>query len=488
MIVKKNKDDLINYLEDTSNLSGLSSLLYVPQNKTELKEAIIKCRDNNMAFTLSAGRTGTTGGCIPFKGAIISIENLNRVLSINKQEKIAKLEAGATLETLESQANQFNLTLAASPTESLATIGGAISTCASGVRGFGYGSIRKYIKEIEVILTNGETLLIKRGEVFARKRHFNFKHNDKVFDFYLPKYNLPPVKTQAGYFVKDGMDLIDLFIGSEGTLGVVLSCAVQLQDRSDSVFDGLIFFKNEADALSFVEIIKEMKNDRIFHPTSLEFFDKNSLNFLKKEYSFIPESESAVYFEQEVSDNGEYDYLFETWQKLLEESRAYLDESIFADTPKLRRKIFEFRHKLPQLINEFLRQNKQVKAATDIAVPDEKFREMYDYYLQKGEESKIKYLNFGHIGESHLHFNFLPQSKKESKRARRYLKEFCQRAVSLGGTVSAEHGIGKLKKPYLNIMFTEEDIKDMARLKRHFDPKCLLGLDNIFNKEILNQI
>ncbi|MDD5584709.1 MAG: FAD-linked oxidase C-terminal domain-containing protein [Candidatus Omnitrophica bacterium] len=84
-----------------------------------------------------------------------------------------------------------------------------------------------------------------------------------------------------------------------------------------------------------------------------------------------------------------------------------------------------------------------------------------------------------------MHFNFLPKNDKEAVRARQCLTAFCKRAVSQGGTVSAEHGIGKIKKPYLKIMYTPQDILEMAALKKYFDPHCLLGLDNIFEKELL---
>ncbi|MCK5289198.1 MAG: FAD-binding oxidoreductase, partial [Candidatus Omnitrophica bacterium] len=161
------------------------------------------------------------------------------------------------------------------------------------------------------------------------------------------------------------------------------------------------------------------------------------------------------------------------------------DESIIADTPREREKIFEFRHKLPQMINEFLRQNNQIKASTDIAVPWKNFEQMYFFYKEQAKQSGLNYVNFGHIGESHLHFNFLAENDQESLKAKVYMQTICRKAVSLGGTVSAEHGIGKLKKPYLKIMYKEEDIKSMANLKKIFDPNCLLGLDNVFEKELL---
>lgn len=476
MIIRDKNQDLLNYLEDTSNVKGKASLLYLPQDNQEVSQSVQECCKRKIPFTLSSGRTGTTGGCVPLEGAVISLEKLNKIIDIDEEKQIVRLQSGVSLENLEKEVNKFNLTLQASPTENLAFIGGAIATSASGVRGFGYGSIRRYVNGLEVILTTGKVINIKRGEIFSRGRQF---------DFNLPTYNLPQVKSQAGYFIEDNMDLIDLFIGSEGTLGVIVACEISLQRSPFNAFDGLIFFSKEINAFGFINKIKELKRRGMLQPTSLEFFDRNSLELLKGEYSFIPSCEAAVYFEQEVGDEASFDSTFLRWQELIEESGASLDKSILADTSRERKRVFEFRHKVPQIINEFLREKNQVKTASDIAVPDNKFYQMYAFYKEVAKEANIKYVNFGHIGESHLHFNFLPCNDDEGQRARKYLKKLCQKAVFLGGTVSAEHGIGKIKKPYLKIMYKESEIKEMAAVKKHFDPYCLLGLDNIFDKELL---
>ena len=92
---------------------------------------------------------------------------------------------------------------------------------------------------------------------------------------------------------------------------------------------------------------------------------------------------------------------------------------------------------------------------------------------------------FGHIGESHLHFNFLPRTSEQSQQAQQALAQLCRKAVSLKGTVSAEHGIGKIKKPYLALMYGPAHIQEMVRLKKYFDPHCLLGLDTLFDRELL---
>lgn len=487
MLIRDNSQDLLNYLEDTSNIKGRASLLYLPENNREVLESIKNCLKKCIPFTLSSGRTGTTGGSVPLQGAVISLERLNKIIAIDKERKLIHCQTGITLEKLEEEVNKSGLTLRASPTENLAFIGGAIATSASGVRGFGYGSIRKYVKSLEVILTTGETININRGEITAKKRHFDFMSRGRHFKFDLPGYQMPQVKSQAGYYVEDNMDLIDLFIGSEGTLGVIVSCRLKLQKVPFNIFDGLIFFPRESDAFNFIAEVKERKKIGKMNPASLEFFDENSLELLKDQYSFIPLCQAAVYFEQEAEDESSFEKLLFEWQELIEKNRADLESSIIAETSGQRKRIFDFRHKLPQTINEFLRKNGQVKVASDIAVPDDNFGQMYDFYKKTAQEAGVRYVNFGHIGESHLHFNFLPSNDEESKRAGEYIRRLYRKAVALGGTVSAEHGIGKIKKPYLGIIFKESEIKEMAVLKRYFDPACLLGLDNIFDKELLSE-
>jgi D-lactate dehydrogenase (cytochrome) len=209
---------------------------------------------------------------------------------------------------------------------------------------------------------------------------------------------------------------------------------------------------------------------------------------LKEEYSFVPQSQCAVYFEQAVENSDKQKGLMNKWIDLIEQSNAYMEKSLLADTPKERERIFEFRHRLPQAINEYLRKYKQLKTAVDCAVPHEAFMEMYNFYKEKANEAGVHYVNFGHIGENHLHFNFLPKTAEESITARKYMEIFCKKAVSLGGTVSAEHGIGKIKKPYLKIMYNKSQIEEMAQLKKYFDPFCLMGWIIYLVKEILSAI
>jgi D-lactate dehydrogenase (cytochrome) len=140
----------------------------------------------------------------------------------------------------------------------------------------------------------------------------------------------------------------------------------------------------------------------------------------------------------------------------------------------------EFRHALPVSVNEFIARHKQRKVGTDMAVPDEKFPAFLKFYKDTLNASGLDYVIFGHIGDCHLHVNLLPKNEEEAEHARHIYGRCIAEAVMMGGCVSAEHGIGKLKRKYLNVMMGERYINEMIELKRAFDPKGILGKGNMF--------
>lgn len=485
MIIKRRKEEFLSYLEDTSNLKGEASSLFIPEQEEEVSQLLEDFSQKGIPVTLSAGGTGTTGGRVPFEGVILSIEKLNRILDIDPGKKIVKAQAGVVLQDLEKELNRFKLSLRGLPTEPLAFSGGAVSTCASGLKSFKYSSIRNYVAGLKICFSDGNIIEFHRGKIFARKRKFDFTLKKKKFKFKLPSYTTLDIKSSAGYYVKENMDFIDLFIGQEGTLGCILEITLLVETMPLDYFDCLVFFDSQEDALNFVEELKDLRRKGEDYPCSVEFFDSNSLNLVKPFYSYLPEATCAVYIEQEVEFLHQQDKILDFWAEMIERHNSSLDKCWFAEDSSNREKLYEFRHKVPQQINEFLKAHHQIKMATDIAVPDRSFRKMFDFYQEKGRNSKIEFVNFGHIGDNHLHFNFLPRNEEEVFIAKGYIMEFIQKAISLGGTISAEHGVGKIKKPYLEIMYGSKHLEEMAELKKVFDPSCILGLDNIFSKEFL---
>ncbi len=292
------------------------------------------------------------------------------------------------------------------------------------------------------------------------------------------------------------MDLIDLFIGSEGTLGVIIEAELKLIPKPEGLLSGVVFFDDENKLLAFVAEARERSlatrgnsasegNPKRLGARALEYFDNQSLNFLRQKYPTVPDrAVGAIFFEQETTSSTE-DSLMTEWLSLLETHNALTDESWFATNEQDQTKLREFRHALPVLMNEWFAQHKQKKISTDMAVPDEAFAAMLRFYQDSLRDGDLRYTIFGHIGDNHVHVNILPRNDDEATRAWEIYRTFIRRAVEVGGTISAEHGIGKLKREYLRELYSEKHLLEMAALKRAFDPEGILSKGNMFSEELI---
>ena len=173
------------------------------------------------------------------------------------------------------------------------------------------------------------------------------------------------------------------------------------------------------------------------------------------------------------------------WQELLDQHHAFPD-SWFATNEQDQAKLREFRHQLPVLMNEWFARYKQRKVSTDMAVPDDAFPGLFSLYKDTLRSSGLRYTIFGHIGDNHVHVNILPRDDEEGARARELYIQFLRYAASVGGTLSAEHGVGKLKRDYLRFFYTDAQLHEMAALKKALDPNGILGRGNIFSEELLD--
>jgi D-lactate dehydrogenase (cytochrome) len=299
-------------------------------------------------------------------------------------------------------------------------------------------------------------------------------------------------KNVSGYFNKKPVDAIDLFIGSEGTLGAITEIELSLLSKPEGFFSGIVFFEDEGDLLSFVAEARDLsfanrrsKISNSFDASLLEYFDKNALDFIREKFPEVPENmEGAIFFEQETTAENE-DTLFEDWNNLLEKHHADIDRSWFTTTDQDREKMREFRHSLPVAVNERIARYGRKKVGTDMAVPDDRFAGFLKFYGQILNESGLDYVIFGHIGDCHLHANLLPKDDAEAEKARHIYGRCVAQAIMLSGAVSAEHGIGKLKRKYLDAMMGERYLNEMAELKRAFDPNGILGRGNMFGGKVL---
>jgi FAD/FMN-containing dehydrogenase len=442
------------YLEDASGFRGHADQFFAPRDESEVLEVLRRASREEIPVTLAGAGTGVTGGRVPLGGWVLSLEKLNQ---LDIRQGLAVAGPGVLLRDLHAAAARSGQFYPPDPTETAASLGGTIATNASGSRSFLYGDTRRHVARLRVALMDGRVLDVRRG--------------DKI-DFDAPAIPRPrTTKHTAGYFLAPGMDWGDLFIGSEGTLGVVLEAEVGLRAAPAAVLAGVIFFPT-ATGWEHYAGVPGLR--------MLEYFDDKSVDQLRTRYPEIPrEAASAVLIEQELA--GDEDPEIDRWPDRLDASGALTDASWFATTARDRDRFRIFRHALPEIVNDTVRRRGFMKFSSDHAVPLDRNVEMLDYYRSNLEAGfPGRYVIFGHIGDAHLHVNILPESEDDCAHARQMMIQFARHAVALGGTVSAEHGLGKRKAHFLELQFTPPEIESMKEVKRRLDPAWLLGRGTLF--------
>jgi len=493
MIVKTRIDEIQNFLSDASNYKGFCEAVYFPENTSEVSQILKEASAKKIPVTIAGNGTGLTGARVPEGGIVISTDKLKKIIHIDSEKMYAVSEPGVLLSDLLSALKEKNLLYPPDPTENNCYLGGTVATNASGEKTFKYGPTRNYILELEIVLADGEILNLKRGEYLADKYELQIKTNSgKEINIHLPSYKMPTAKNSAGYFVKPGMDAIDLFIGSEGTLGVITRIKIMLLPNPEKIISCVVFFESEENALDFIQKGREISytsraynNIQAIDALSLEYFDEKTLDFMREDYKQIPSNAKAgVWFEQEVSKVNE-EFFLDQWLTLIGEFNGDEGSAWFAFTEADKEKLQIFRHAISQKIIELIAKNNVKKLGTDVAVPDIKFREFYNFSKKTVQEAKFVYLIYGHFGNSHMHLNILPRNEEEYVKGKIVYNVICKKAAELGGTISAEHGIGKLKTDYFIDMYGKGIIKEMAELKKALDPNLILGVGNIFKADII---
>jgi FAD/FMN-containing dehydrogenase len=211
----------------------------------------------------------------------------------------------------------------------------------------------------------------------------------------------------------------------------------------------------------------------------LEYMDARSLDLLRTRLPEIPAAaRAAILVDQELA--GEHDPELDAWLERIEASGALAADSWVALSAADRERFRRLRHSLPELVNDTLRRTGALKMHTDYAVPVDRNREMLACYRRRLEEEfPGRYVLFGHIGDAHVHVNIF-SDPADPDRAAGLLEEFARQAVALGGTVSAEHGLGKRKAHLLEIQYAPRHLEAMRAVKRRLDPKNILGRGTVF--------
>ncbi|NTU53005.1 MAG: FAD-binding oxidoreductase [Chlorobiaceae bacterium] len=484
MIYKNDTLAIAGFLEDTSNLkSGWTQGIFFPENVEEVAALLFDAVANGRHYTIAGNGTGTTGGRIPFGDHVIAMQRLDRigeVQPLDSNRALLHVQAGAMLQDVQSKATSAGWFYPPDPTEKSCFIGSTIANNSTGSRSLKYGSTRNFVQALTVALPQGDMLDIARGRYLADENGcFSIAlPAERTLSFRRPGYTMPATsKHNAGYWSTPGMDLIDLFIGSEGTLGVILEADLLLIPAPERVIACLAWFPGEEKLLDFVREARAGSGG--VKPRALELFDCRALDFLRQSYPDIPEATGgAIYFEEESTGEDE-ERCLQAWLELMERCGSPTGKSWAAFDSEGLARLREFRHRLPVLVNEWLSRQSESKVSTDMALPDERFADLFRLYRDHCSREQFTWIIFGHIGNAHLHLNILPRNHEEFDCAKALYRQLVTEVLSMGGTLSAEHGIGKLKSEYLVQMYGKKGIMEMVRVKQALDPYLVLNRGNL---------
>jgi D-lactate dehydrogenase (cytochrome) len=505
------------YLKDESNFKGSAQAIFFPETISDMELILAQAREAGMDVTVSAGRTGITGGAVPEGGWLVSLERMNKFLGLRYDPEndvyFLTLQPGVRLSEVQEavvardfpgsaewgegpqktldklQGSSVDYFYPPDPTETDACLGGNAACNASGARTYKYGSTREYIQGLNVILSDGTFLALQRGNhIVGEDGKISIPFGTGKKDLTIPEIQIPETKNAAGYFLKPGMDLVDLFIGSEGTLGIITELELKLVPAPASTAEVVVLMDSEDRALDLTEALGISALDVGFVeylcPRAMRFLDRmGKLEGLGIDVS-QGDDRSALIVSLEAGVEGSDDPLKLLTALLRDKCIDPVDTLVALDAgDKERFKVF--RHSLPESINETIAQVKArhpevTKLGMDFAVPFDKVREMVKLYHLKMGNLGLDYVLFGHIGNGHVHVNIIPKDMEEYDMGKKVYRELAQDAVALGGTVSGEHGIGKIKKDLLLVMYGEEDIAKMRAVKDALDPTWTLGQGTLF--------
>jgi FAD/FMN-containing dehydrogenase len=439
-------------VRDASGFTGHADRQFAPKSIAEVVEILREASGTSTPVTVAGSWTGVAGGAVPDSGWVLSMENLKR---LDVGQGIVSAGAGVPLVDLQSAVKPTGQFYAPDPTEYTASVGGTIATNASGSRSFLYHATREHVIGLTVALMDGSVRHARRGE---------------KIDFPVRAIHKPhTTKHSVAMPLEPGMDWVDLFIGAEGTLGVVVEAELKLLPTEKDLLTGVLFFDLEEASWKAVEAWRATPGLRM-----LEYLDSGSLELMETQPGG---AQAALIIEQELHTETDEDL----WLNRMDFPGLLEPHSWIAAGDTDRERFRKFRHGVPERVNSTVLRNGFMKLGSDCAVPLDRNVEMMLFYrdlVTRGFPGQFAI--YGHIGDAHVHVNLLPRSQPQFDRGKEIMTEIARKAASLGGSVSAEHGLGKRKRHFLPIQYSPVEIESLLEVKRRFDPQGLLGRGNLF--------
>ena len=438
---------------DASGLEMVPEYVARPASVAEVSEAIIEAAGLGTFVTAAGSQTSMTGASITDAGVLLSMTGMNAILDVDEKKRIARVQPAVTIGDLNRAIADTGLHFAPDPTsENDATIGGAIACNASGARSLRYGATRGHVHGVTVVGADGA----------PRSRVRSGLEKDTV-----------------GFAA--AQDPVDWYVGSEGTLGVIVEAELRLLPLPVQLIGLAIPFPDDSSALSFVIAARESPSHS---PHCLEYFDREALR-IAGTASARPWSEacgSMIYLEDDAERAG-LDAVLDGWLEIGERHHALTSDIRAFDTPQALRDARVFRHAVPATMNErgaAWRRDGGRKVSTDWSVPYRLLPEALDASRRASERHGAPPpVTYGHAGNGHPHQNYIAENADALAAVNAAVAETLDTVFRMGGTFSAEHGVGKLKKAWLHRQLSPEQVAVMKAMKNTLDPRGMFGPGNV---------
>jgi D-lactate dehydrogenase (cytochrome) len=508
---------LASFVEDAAHFpGGMAVGVASPASEAEVASLV---RDARQILPIGA-QSSLTGGATPNGDLVLSTARLNHIVAESADR--VRVGAGVPLVELEAFLAASGRSYPPVPTFTGAFAGGMVATNAAGAATFKYGTTRDWVHALTIVLAGGDVLDVERGQTTA--------DNDGYIEIAplsgdtrrlrVPGYRMPDVpKLSAGYFAAPGMDLIDLFIGSEGTLGVITEVTLRVLPVSPARCLAFVPFDDRRAAIAFVTRMRDAaratwrtRDPRGLDVAAIEHMDARCVAVVREDgvdralgvripdgtviallltLELDPAVTSAQVFDEigRAREPGAPDTPLVRFCRALEEAGVLDDVEVAVPGDRAReQQLLSLREAVPAGVNARVgRARRQVddriaKTAADMIVPFERLDELMAIYDEEFGRRGLDAAIWGHISDGNLHPNVIPRSMADVESGRDAILAFGREAIRLGGSPLAEHGVGRnaVKQQLLEELYGRHGVEEMRAIKRVLDPEWKLAPGVLF--------
>lgn len=513
--------DPSSYLEDAAHFpGGHAAGIVFPQTIDEVTVAIVAA---STVLPIGA-QSSLTGGATPFGETIVSTARMTRVLA--ETASSITVQPGITIAAIQQHLARRGAWFPPAPTFTGACAGGIVATNAAGAGTFKYGSTREWVEALTVVLADGSVAQLQRGQARAVAGALDIgvgagcSRPGGFRSVPVPTYKMPDVaKKSAGYFAAPGMDAIDLFIGSEGTLGVIVEVTFRVLSPPPNIAFAMVPCGSEEQAFQLTGRLRDAslatrvsRDGAGIDARAIESIDRRCIDVLledgvteRESVRFPPQTAMVLFVQLELPADVDAERAYQQIGGDLNRPAAdsalgrfcrlvsdegLLDVTEMAMPGDLRRvqQLTALREAVPAGVNHRVAlaarsvDSRITKTAADMVVPFRHLPEMNAAYRHGFESRGLDYAIWGHISDGNLHPNVIPRSYEDVERGREVILEFGRAVARLGGCPLAEHGVGRnaVKQELLRDLFGDTGLEQMRAVKRALDPKGKLAPGVIF--------